>query len=112
MTAAQLNLIIEKGCTFNRVIYWKDSLGNYIDLTNYIVEMEFRDKKGGTSVYTPVIVVTPLLSKIEITMSAEKTGAIKEFRLAYELKVTSPTGLVTKLLEGIADIRKGIDDGD
>jgi hypothetical protein len=102
----QTNLEIPQGATWNRVITYMDSNRVPIDLTGYTAKMQLRSDYGQKFAYltlstgTGEIVITPLTGTIEITISATVTKALKVYTYVYDLEITSPGSVVTRLLQG------------
>lgn len=111
MAAASYDITIEQGATFLLPLLWKDPQGDPVDLTGYSAKMQVRRKAG--SVDPPLldlsstnggITLGDAAGTIVITASATQTTAMTGRTGVYDLELTSPTGVVTRLVEGAVDI--------
>lgn len=110
MASEIYDITIEQGATFPLSLVWKDSLGVPVNLTGYTARMQLRETYTSA---TPIfdltsaggaIVLGGALGTIVVTASATITGAITIKRGVYDLELTSPLGVVTRLIEGTAYI--------
>lgn len=111
--AAALDIEIEQGATFQKSLVWKDSTGTPINLTGYTARMMVRLKISDAA---PLLTFTTenggialggALGTIDITGLATLTDAIQTTKVlvgVYDLELVSPTGVVTRLIEGAAVI--------
>lgn len=53
----------------------------------------------------PKITITPLAGKIDIHATATQTGALTAGEYVYDLELTSPSGIVTRVIQGRATVR-------
>jgi hypothetical protein len=113
MAAADYDLLIEQGATFDLSIVWKDNEGTPIDLTGYSARMQIRknydtepvisltsDSDGG-------IVLGGEDGTIDITIDAETTENIEIRRGRYDLEIEL-AGIVTRLTQGTVDISREV----
>jgi hypothetical protein len=115
MSAALVNLTLEQGATFYRVLYWRDEDDNPIPLNGYSARMQVRPTLDSDEVQLEAstddgrITIDGALGKITIRIEAEDTAAVvfangahKRAGSVYQIEVESgaPDGFVTRLLEG------------
>lgn len=99
-----------RGETFSRVITWRDSAGALVNLTGYSAKIQIRDTVSN-SVLDEFAVGTGLtlggaLGTITWEMTAAETLALPTGNLAYDLRMTSGTSVVTYLLYGYVNVRE------
>lgn len=114
MAAGTYNFTIEQGTTVDKQITWKDPNGNPINLTGFTARMQIR-----SSVSSPTILHEFTTENGGITLGGA-TGVIHILASAtvtagwswpanpsqvlasgvYDLELVSPTGVVTRLIEG------------
>lgn len=99
-----------RGETFARVLTWRDSGGALVNLTGYSAKIQIRDTVANT-VIDEFAVGTGLtlggaLGTITWEMTAAETLALPIGNLAYDLRMTSGTGVVTYLLAGYVNVRE------
>lgn len=113
MAAADYDLLIEQGATFELSIVWKDNADTPIDISGYSARMQIR-KTYDTE---PVISLTSELGggitiggvdgTIDITIPATITDDIEIRRGRYDLELEL-AGVVTRLIQGAVDISREV----
>ena len=98
-------MTIEVGANFTRTITWKDNAGSAINITGYTAKMMFRPWQSDGTVLITLTETSGLTlggsaGTIGISILAAVTGAITVPSGVYDLELISPTGVVTRLLEG------------
>lgn len=105
MAAAEYNLVVEQGATFNKVITYKDSNGTPINLTGYTAKMDIREGYNtSTSIISlnttnSMITLGGDLGTISLLITAANTTLLKEGMYVYDLFIINGT-TITKLLKG------------
>ena len=106
MSSSNYIITIEQSATYELVLTWQDDNGVPINLTGYTALMHIRAKKEDTvilitaSTANTKIVIAPLTGVITITIAAAETALITWSDAVFDLLLTSPTGFVTRLIEG------------
>ena len=106
--AAVANLSIDQGATFTSDITVKDMNGNVFDLTGYTAVAKLA--KGYSSTRTRTTMSTTFATDrttgvLTISLTANQTAALDAERYVYDVEITSSTGSVTRVLEGIITVR-------
>lgn len=113
MSAGIYDITCEQGATFQRVLTWKGSNGNPINLTSYTAAMQVRDTACGqtkileATTANSKIVLGGALGTITITVSATDTAALPVGEFVYDLELTL-SGTVTRLLAGSFTVTKEV----
>jgi hypothetical protein len=105
MSAGKYKIICEQGATFALQLQWKDSSDAPINVLGYTAALQVRTDK------TSEVVVVELSTSsngiqllpegvIKLSLPASTTTNIEPRNYVYDLELTSPTGMVTRLLEG------------
>ena len=119
MSAGTYNLTIEQGATFIRVFLWQaggtgdcscppSTTSTPVNLTGYSAVMQIRQTPQSTTAYytgstaNGNIVLGGTAGTITLTIPATTTSAFTWVRGVYDMTLTSPTGVVTRLLQGSA----------
>lgn len=93
---------IVQGETWTRVIDWKDSDGDLVDLTGYSARLQFR--RGSALVLELAsgdgITLGGTAGTITLTIDAEATADLEAGTLDFDLFLTSGSGVVTRILVG------------
>jgi hypothetical protein len=113
MAAADYDLLIEQGATFELSIVWKDDEGAPIDITGYSARMQIRQNYDTdpvislTSASGGGIVLGGTAGSIDITIGANSTDDIEIRRGRYDLELEL-AGVVTRLIQGSVDISREV----
>ena len=108
MAAGIYNFTIEQGATFTRTFKYKDANGNPVDLymdgDGYSARMEIKDKIGGSQLFFASTSNLKLsisnTNFITLTIDDGTTSQFNFSNAVYDLEIISPTGVVTRLLQG------------
>jgi len=119
MAAGTLDIVIEQGATFKRVLSLTDNtlpFPNPIDLTGCTARAQLRDKTSNTVSYTLTCTVTDDVGGvIEVVMTAANTALIPsavqdkvgrkiDRDYVWDLEVVFPDTTVLRLLQGKATL--------
>ncbi len=113
MAATTYDILIEQGATFSQVITYKDK-GVAVNLTGYTARMQVRSTLESA---TTIVELTTANSRIALggaagtitlTISATDTAALTAGRGVYDLELVSGSGIVTRLLQGVATISRNV----
>ncbi len=117
MSAGIYDFYIEQGATFQKIISWKDSNGDPIDLTGFTARMQFRSQISSDTVLMTAttengkIVLGNGLGTVTITLSATETADFDFACAVYDLELQSSPlngSIVTRLLEGSVNVSKEV----
>ena len=106
--ASTYNIEIDQGATYTLAITYKDSAGVPINLTNYTAAMQLRlqydSPTTALSLSSPSngIVITGASGLVTITITDTQTAALASDTFLYDLEITSPTSVKTRLIQGVA----------
>lgn len=113
MAAAYYAIVIEEGATFNLPVAVKAN-GDPLNLTGYTAQMQVRSSVDDEAVIVEAstangrIVITGGTGVINITIPANVTSTLSFASAVYDLKATSPAGVVTFYLRGPATFSKAV----
>lgn len=108
---ARYDMTIFQGADFERVLTW--SLGEpsvLVNLTGYSARMQLRTYTESADVVLELTTANGRISlggaagTIELNLGATETEALAANQYAYDLEVVSPSGFVTRLLEGFVNV--------
>ena len=103
--AAFSEIIIEQGATFNTTINVEDTAGAAINLYGYTANSMMRKSYYSSSATTITSTVTGTANgEVTLTVSATNTAALTPGRYVYDVIITSPTSVVTRVVEGIVTV--------
>lgn len=112
------DFVIRQGTDEVLEILYAEDDGTPIDLTGYTVRAHFRTKVGATPTLlelesdtpAPGVTFDPLgvSGIIRVTLSDTLTSSLTFSRAVWDMKVTSPGGLTTRILHGGASVSLGV----
>ena len=103
--AAFSEIVIEQGATFNTTINVEDTAGAAINLYGYTANSMMRKSYYSSSATTITSTVTGTANgEVTLTVSAANTTGLTPGRYVYDVIITSPTFVVTRVLEGIVTV--------
>lgn len=101
--AAFTEIVIEQGATFETTVNVTDVYNDAINLTNYSTESQMRKSYTSSTAYTIDTSITDASTgEITLSVTAANTADIPAGRFLYDLKITSNTGVATRVIEGVA----------
>ena len=107
--AAFTELLIEQGASFSTTINVSDSAGAAINLYGYTASSQMRKSFYATSNTTISATVTGNSNgEITLSMTAANTAALTPGRQVFDLLITSPSAIKTRVVEGIIVISPGV----
>lgn len=115
MIAGEYNFNYDQGTTLTFLITYQDDQGTGIDLTGYTYAGQIKQKITDTTSLATLLVTaeTPASGIIRVTVPANSLTNLKftgatSFKnrqaLAYDVEITSPTGDVTRLINGTISV--------
>ena len=115
MQGSQYDIEMTQGSTWELQLTVRNSAGTIVDISLYSFEMQIRTTYAATTATETLsstsgeMVITGALGKVNITLAAERTAAIKvdltakrppKSMYVYDLEMTDDTGKKQKLLYG------------
>lgn len=106
--AATYNVEINQGANWFFNITYEQPAGTPVNLTGYTAACQLRSlPQDPTAVLTLTtanggITITANIGKVALSATAIQTGAIDEGVYVYDVEITSPTSVVTRLAQGQA----------
>lgn len=112
--AENYSFVIDQGADWYLNIAYKDSAGAAINLTGYTAAMQFRLIVSSPTAALSLtsssgITITGATGNLAIHATAAQTAALDDSaKYDYDLEITSPTGVVTRLIQGVASVSSQI----
>jgi hypothetical protein len=103
--ATKSNIVIDQGSTLSLTVQVTTVAGDVFNLTNYTAACKLSKHWSSSNTYTLTATVTDATDG-EITLAANNTTTsnIPAGRYMYDIEVTSNTGTVTRVLQGIMTV--------
>ena len=114
---ARRNILVKQGATW-RLVFRVEDDGVPRDLTGYSARLTARRQYGDSSTTLALdtspgggIVIEPAAGRVRMEASATDTGKLEAPRAdVYDVELESPTGVVERVLEGVARITPEVSD--
>jgi hypothetical protein len=110
MAAGIYNMIIEQGATHTRSFTYTDDAGTAVNLSGYSARMMARAAYQSSATLFSVstatsglTIPTPANGTIVLTLTDAQTAALPCDGV-YDLEIVSPSGVVTRLLQGLVTL--------
>ena len=96
---------IEQGASFSTTITVNDSTGAYTNLTNYTAAAQLRKSYYSSTANSFTVTISNAANgELTLVLSSANTANLTPGRMVYDLLITSPTSIKTRVVEGIATI--------
>lgn len=113
MAATVYDIVIEQGATYSQSITYIDN-GTAVNLTGYSARMQVRSTMEAATFLIELtnangrIALGGVAGTIVLSIAAADTTAITAGRGVYDLELVSGSGVVTRLLQGVANITRNV----
>jgi hypothetical protein len=102
-------LTLEQGATYTTTVTVNGGDGAPTNLTNYTAAAQLRKSYYSTTATDFTVSISDAAGgEITMTLSAANTANLTPGRYLYDLLITSPTSVKTRVVEGIATIMPSI----
>ncbi len=98
-------LTIEQGANYSTTITVNDATGSPQDLTSYSAGSQLRKSYYSSSANSFTVTISNAANgEITMAMTAANTANLTPGRYVYDLLITSPLSVKTRVVEGIATV--------
>lgn len=102
--AGYAEILIEQGANFTTVINVSDANG-FTNLTSYSASSQLRRSHYSSTANNLTVTISNAANgEITMTMTSANTANLTPGRMVYDLLITSPASVKTRVVEGIATI--------
>jgi hypothetical protein len=107
--ASYANIVIDQGANFEATISLEDENQDPFNLTGYTVTGQIRRTyKSATAYDFSINVANADEGQIVISLTANQTALIKAGRYVFDINAKSLGGVITRALEGMAEITPSV----
>jgi len=106
--ATKANLVIDQGASYSTTIDMLDENGAAIDLSNYTGAAQLRKHFTSTTATSFTIALGGADGTLTISLTANATANLTAGRYVYDVELTSNTGVVSRVLEGIVTVTPNV----
>lgn len=103
-----VNIVIAQGTDFSEIFNSTESDGTASNLSGYTGASKIKKYPESPSSQSFSVTVTGSTGEVSIAMTSGKTVELKPGRYYYDVVLTSPTGSVSRMVEGMALVTAGI----
>jgi hypothetical protein len=99
------NIFIDQGSNYSNIITVAGANGNALDITGYTTASQMRKSYGSSTAYNlNASIFAATTGRVRIQLSANQAEAIPPGRYLYDVEITSPGGVRTRVVEGVATV--------
>lgn len=107
--AAYTELNIEQYATFSTTVNVGDANGDAVNLYGYSASSQIRKSYYSTTATNFTATITDnAAGEITLSMSSATTANLTPGRYLYDLVITSPSDVKTRVIEGIVNVLAGV----
>ena len=106
--AIKANLVIDQGTSFSATIDVTDTANAVYNLTGHTVAAQMRKNYSSSTAVTFSTSHNGSGGKITLLLTAANTVSLEPGRYLYDVEITSDSGTVTRVVEGIATVTPGM----
>lgn len=107
--AAFSEIVIEQGATFSTILNVEDNYGNAINLHSYTANSMMRKSYYSSTSYRITSNVTGTANgEITLSVTSANTTVLTPGRYVYDVLITSPASVVTRVVEGIVTVMPSV----
>jgi len=109
MSAVPLNLTIEQGTDFEIELTVRNTDSSPLNLLSYTgASLVKKHYEATTSYPFTFIFLDRINGRIALTMTANQTNSLNEGRYVYDVVLTSPNNLKTRVVQGTVLVSPGV----
>lgn len=108
MATPVVNITIPQGTDFSEVFTSTESDGSASNLAGYTGASKIKKHPGATSSQSFTVSITGATGEVSIAMTSGKTVALDPGRYYYDVVLTSGSGSISRMVEGMAIVTAGI----
>lgn len=102
--ATKANLLIDQGTTFSTTITVSDDDGNALNLEGYTGAAQLRKHYTSSNSVSFNVSISGTTGEVTLALAANATTLITPGRYVYDCEITSGSGVVSRILEGIITV--------
>lgn len=106
--ALKANLQIDQGSTYNTTLSLTDSNDEAMDLTGYTGASQMRKHFTSSNSVSFDVTLGGTSGSVILSLSANSTANVVAGRYVYDVEITSPSGVVTRVVEGLVTVTPNV----
>jgi hypothetical protein len=109
--AIKSNLVIDQGSSFSTLVTLVDSANSLIDLTGYSASSQIRKHYTSSNTQSFSTSLGGANGTVTLSLTSTETSNLVAGRYVYDVEITSPSSLVTRIVEGIVTVTPEVSRG-
>lgn len=106
--AIKANLVIDQGTDFSARIDLVDGSNNPYNLTGFTAAAQMRKNYASETAYNFDVTNKGDLGQLFLSMNNTTTSQLEPGRYLYDVEITSSSGSISRVVEGIVTVTPGI----
>ena len=103
------NLFVDAGASYSNIISVAATNGQPLNLTGYTVASQMRKSYQSSQAFNfTASIYDAATGKVRLQLTPDQSRAIPAGRWLYDVEITSPSGTVTRVVEGIVTVNSEI----
>lgn len=103
-----INITIPQGADFSETFVSTENNGSASNLAGYTGTAKMKKHPGATTSTQFSVSITSSTGEVAIALTSGKTTSLDPGRYYYDVRLTSSSGAVSRLVEGMAFVTAGI----
>lgn len=103
-----INITIPQGADFSETFVSTENNGTTSNLAGYTGSAKIKKHPGSTTSKSFTVSIISSIGEVSIAMTSGVTVGLEPGRYYYDVRLTSGSGAVSRLVEGMAFVRAGI----
>ena len=102
------NITIPQGADFSETFVSTETDGSTSNLAGFTGSASMKKHAGATTSTSFSVSITSATAEVSIAMTSGKTVSLEPGRYVYDVRLQSPSGSVSRMVEGMAFVTAGI----
>ena len=98
--ATKVNIVIDQGTDFATTVNLTDADGNELDVSGYSAAGQIRKSYTSSTATDFTMSLSAISSSLTLSLNNSTTSAMTSGRYVYDIELTDPSGIVSRILEG------------
>lgn len=106
--AIKANIVIDQGSSFSTSINLTDTDDSVIDLTGYTGAAQMRKHYTSSNSVPFTVALAAAEGAVTLSLTSTTTANIVAGRYVYDVELTDPDGVVSRIVEGIVTVTPNV----
>lgn len=106
--ATKVNLVVDQGADFTTTVTLKNDDGSALNLENYSGAGQIRKHYTSSTATNFTVTLTADTGIVTLSLSDTQTSALTAGRYVYDVELTDPDGIISRIVEGIVTVTPNV----